>query len=62
MDDNKVNLRIEHQVIGDEGIDFLVVFELHNNVFNPNLTYRANISDHFNEDRKIFKLYPFVHN
>jgi len=62
MEEKKVSIRLEHQVIGDEGIDFLVVIELHNNIFNSNLTYRAEIPLNFNEDRKIFKHYPFVHN
>lgn len=63
MDDKKIHLRIEHQVIGEnEEIDFLVVIELHNNQFNSDWTYRVNIPFCFNEDRKIYKHYPFVHN
>jgi len=63
MEEKKVHVRLEHQVLGDnEEIDFMVVIELHNNQFNSNLTYRVDIPVNFNEDKKTFKHYPFVHN
>jgi len=63
MEKKKVNVRIEHQVIGDDVlIDFMVVMEIYNNQFNSNFTYRVDIPYKFTEDRKIYKHYPFLHN
>jgi len=63
MEKKKDVVRIEHQVIGDDVlIDFMVVMELYNNQFNPNWTYRVDIPFCYNEDRKIYKHYPFLHN
>jgi hypothetical protein len=63
MEEKKVKVRIEHQDIGDGySLDFLIVTILINNNFNPDLSVRCDPPLAFNEDRKTFKLYPFVHN
>jgi len=63
MEKKKVRLRIEHQDIGDgEDLDFLIITILVNNTFNPNLSVICDPPITFNEDKKKFKHYPFVHN
>ncbi len=59
MDDKKI-VKIVHQDIEDA--NYLIVIEIYNTLDKYDTVYRVDLPDDFQETKKVYKLYPFVHN